>query len=659
MSHEALQSCVALLRLLDRWVSGGWLRPLDRAFAVFLLREAEAAGESISPLLLLTAALLSHQNGRGHVCLDLSLVLDDPDGTLALPPENTQAWLSPLRPSVVLAGVTSEQWHAALLQLLLVGNGQGNTPLVQDDTRVYLRRYWQYEQDIATAITRRTVQVAALPDAALLREILDALFVGNRKNTEPDWQKIACALAVRSAFSVITGGPGTGKTTTVVRLLAALQSLALQENGSALRIRLAAPTGKAAARLNASITGQIEQLRHHSGQPAVVCDAIVAEGVCTLHRLLGSLPDSRHFRHHAGNPLPVDVVVVDEASMIDVEMMARLLDAMPPHARLVLLGDKDQLASVEAGAVLGQLCLHAAEARYSAATAGWLATVTGEQVAAPYVSDNGHAIDQSIAMLRYSHRFGEHSGIGRLARAVNAGDVAAARSCLAASSGDIVHLRLHGTSNDGLDELLVNGYRDYLQCARDIPPCNDRQVLDRWALEVLQAHGCFQLLCALRAGEAGVENLNRRTSDCLQRAGLIDARREWYAGRPVIVMRNDYSLGLMNGDIGIVLPHPAGLRVAFPAGDGTVRWILPARLADVETVFAMTVHKAQGSEFGHAVLLLPEQASPVLTRELLYTAITRAAERFTLVDHSDESLSVCIARRVQRVSGMLVHDRLY
>jgi exodeoxyribonuclease V alpha subunit len=667
MSHELLSTSGKLLVLLDRWVRAGWLRALDRGFARFLQQQADAAGQPLSPLLLLAAALVSHQNGRGHVCLDIAQTLMDADAVLSLPPEGNALDEPPLRPSVLLHGISEMDWLGALQHALVIGSASGNSPLVLNGSRLYLRRFWQYEQQIITAITQRTEQSVPLDDKRL-QEVLEQLFGDSEKKSvsgkhKTDWQKIACALAARSGFAVITGGPGTGKTTTVVKLLAVLQNLAVQENGRMLRIRLAAPTGKAAARLNDSISRQMDDLREKYAQSDNVCNAIMAEKVSTIHRLLGTLPDSRHFRHHAHNPLSVDVVVVDEASMVDVETMAKLLDALPDHARLILLGDKDQLASVEAGAVLGQLCVHAAEGRYRAETVQWVQAVTGESIPEHFVSADNHALlDQSVVMLRHSHRFKEDSGIGALSRAVNAGDVAGSLACLSAGTQDIQHLRINDVNDSALVKIFLDGYSPSLVLLQSRPVLtgNDEQDTDAfndWAKSVLAAHSAFQLLCAVRRGDWGVENINRQVEDVLRAKGLIDGKGEWYSGRPVIVTRNDYGLRLMNGDMGVALLDRHGkLRVVFADAEekGGVRWVLPARLADVDTAFAMTVHKSQGSEFLHAVLLLPGQVNPVLTRELLYTGITRAARQFTLVDSCDEVLHSCIQRQVLRVSGTLV-----
>ena len=665
----------ATLALVEQWARQGWLRPLDGAFARFLAREAR----DVPPLLILAAALASHQLGRGHACLDLADVLDDPGFALSLPPEGRpesgDAALLPL-PAAVLAGVSLADWRAALAHPGLVGDGPGDTPLVCIGSRVYLRRYWQYEISVREAIEARLAGLAerqaALPAAALGRA-LEALFP--RRGEDVDWQKLACAVAARSSFAIVTGGPGTGKTTTVVRLLALLQALAVADDPARpLRIRLAAPTGKAAARLNESIAGSVAGLALGGLPGGEALRAAIPTEVTTLHRLLGSRPDSRRFRHHAGHPLAVDLLVVDEASMVDLEMMAAVLAALPPHAGLVLLGDKDQLASVEAGAVLGELCRRAAEGRYTPASAAWLATVSGETLPAGLVDPAGAPLDQAVAMLRHSHRFGRDSGIGQLADAVNRGDVTAMNAVLAGEHADLwriaADVRVSGGEAafrqlvvDGLPARGWQGYRHYLETLRHTrPPAGaPRAAVDAWAAGVLAAHGQFQVLCALRRGPWGVEGLNPRLAGWLREAGLIEGEGAWYEGRPVLVTRNDYGLGLMNGDMGITLALPGAgggpmLRVAFAAGDGSraIKWVLPSRLQAVETVFALTVHKSQGSEFTHVALALPDSLSPILTRELVYTGITRARSGFTLVDApASRVLERAVERRVLRLSGLL------
>ncbi|MCU1751386.1 exodeoxyribonuclease V subunit alpha [Pseudomonas sp. 6D_7.1_Bac1] len=663
-----------LLLLLERWVERGWLRALDKAFVAFL-HELAPDGD---PLVLLAAALTSHQLGHGHVCLDLFETLKEPDFALSLPPEGDLQTGTLLLPSQLLEALEGAHWCKVLASSGLValaadgGDEALQRPLVLSGKRLYLRRYWTYERRIDSALRQRLVAHESTPDD--LSERLSGLFGQANSCAQIDWQKLACALATRGAFSIVTGGPGTGKTTTVVRLLALLQAPAV-EAGKPLRIRLAAPTGKAAARLTESISQQVRTLQ--------VADSVrdkIPSDVTTVHRLLGSRPGTRHFRHHAGNRLPLDVLVVDEASMIDLEMMANLLDALPIHARLVLLGDKDQLASVEAGAVLGDLCRDAEAGWYSPQTRDWLEVVSGEDLGSSGLqedTDASHPLAQQVVMLRHSRRFGEGSGIGQLARWVNRQQADEARKLLAARShADLFSLALKSEQDKALERLLLEGhgegpqgYRHYLSLLRNQRPSFDSSADDpcwvEWARNVLQAFDAFQLLCAVRKGPWGVEGLNQRITGALLKARLIDSDQQWYEGRPVLMTRNDYGLGLMNGDIGIALKLPerdgqdAGrqvLRVAFARNDGQggVRFVLPSRLNDVETVYAMTVHKSQGSEFAHTALILPDALNPVLTKELIYTGITRAKDWFSLIEPRTGIFEESVRRKVKRLSGLML-----
>jgi len=663
-----------LLLLLERWVERGWLRALDKAFVAFL-HELAPDGD---PLVLLAAALTSHQLGHGHVCLDLFETLKEPDFALSLPPEGDLQTGTLLLPSQLLEALEGAHWCKVLASSSLVAlavderDESQQRPLVLSGKRLYLRRYWTYERRIDSALRQRLIVHEPTPDD--LSERLSGLFGQASSSAQIDWQKLACALATRGAFSIVTGGPGTGKTTTVVRLLALLQAPAV-EAGKPLRIRLAAPTGKAAARLTESISQQVQTLQVAES----VRDKIPSD-VTTVHRLLGSRPGTRHFRHHAGNRLPLDVLVVDEASMIDLEMMANLLDALPTHARLVLLGDKDQLASVEAGAVLGDLCRDAEAGWYSPQTRDWLEAVSGEKLGSSGLredTDATHPLAQQVVMLRHSRRFGEGSGIGQLARWVNQQQADEARKLLAARShADLFSLALKGEQDRALERLLLEGqgegpqgYRHYLSLLRNQRPSSDSLPDDpcwvEWARNVLQAFDAFQLLCAVRKGPWGVEGLNQRITGALLKARLIDSDQQWYEGRPVLMTRNDYGLGLMNGDIGIALKLPERdgqeggrqvLRVAFARNDGQggVRFVLPSRLNDVETVYAMTVHKSQGSEFAHTALILPDALNPVLTKELIYTGITRAKDWFSLIEPRTGIFEEAVRRKVKRLSGLML-----
>jgi exodeoxyribonuclease V alpha subunit len=613
---------------LDRGVLEGRLRPVDRAFARFLASLDDGGDIRV----LMVAALVSRELGEGHICVDVQ-ALADVEPTLT----DVDAWL-PVSP--------------------LVGSSEGDpsTPLVLDGGLLYLRRFWRDEARVAEAIVSRLAPSEVPADLA---QELDRLFPAEADAL--NWQKVACAVAARGSFAVITGGPGTGKTTTVVRLLGLLQTLAQKRNEPRLRIRLAAPTGKAAARLNASIAGQIERL----DVDVAVKQAIPAE-VTTLHRLLGSRPDTRAFRHDRDNPLHLDVLVIDEASMIDLEMMAATLDALPRDARLILLGDKDQLSSVEAGAVLGDLCARADAGHYDAATRDWLAAVCGVDVGAWIDPLDARPLDQRVVMLRRSRRFGEDSGIGALAQAINAGDAAAVTRAFATTRGDIAVVT---PSPAAIATLAIDGregapgHRAYLDWIERQRPAIDApfDAFERWGAAALTAYARFQLLCATRHGDAGVDKQNERIAQGLLDRGLIDAVSGWYEGRPVMVTRNDYALGLMNGDVGVTLWAPDGqggmaLRVVFAVmdeqGGERVRFVVPSRLSAVDTVYAMTVHKSQGSEFEHTALALPPDPSPVLTRELVYTGVTRARSSFTLLAAPD-ILGYAVSRKTRRASGLL------
>ena len=473
---------------------------------------------------------------------------------------------------------------------------------------------------------------APLPcDEAQLRQVLDTLFTSDDAT---DWQKVAAAVALTRRISVISGGPGTGKTTTVAKLLAALIQLSGEQK---CRIRLAAPTGKAAARLTESLGGALQKLPLTGEQLA-----LFPNEASTLHRLLGAQPGSQRLRYHAGNPLHLDVLVVDEASMIDLTMMSRLIDALPPHARVIFLGDRDQLASVEAGAVLGDICTYASLG-YTAERAEELARLTGCSLAAEQHSIAGPLRD-SLCLLQKSYRFGSDSGIGQLASAVNRGDRHTTCAVFDGTFTDIEKKSLQSGEEYQamLDDALL-GYQHFLTGVQQQRPPE----------QVIAAFGEYQLLCALREGPFGVSGLNDRLEQLLAQKRKINRtlHSRWYEGRPVMISRNDSALGLFNGDIGIALDRGQGLRVWFQMPDGSVKSFQPSRLPEHETAWAMTVHKSQGSEFNHAALILPTQLSPVVTRELIYTAITRARQRLSL--YTDERvLMQAIATRTERRSGL-------
>ncbi len=673
---------MTLLDHLDELRRAGVVSDLDVAFARFTARLADESAEPIADELLLAACLASAAIGEGDVCADLRRLAGHP-----VPPRPEGVGLElPVAPAL-------ERWRSILRASPVVGSPGERRPLVLDDRdRLYLYRYWSYEREIADDLLARARASAELADAARLRDGLQRIFPGlpdapaaapdeapaaapcavpNAAPSTPaglapgappgsaprcDWQRVAAVTAALRRLCVISGGPGTGKTTTVVRILALL----VQQSPAPPRIRLAAPTGKAAARMQEAIRQAKSRLARDVAPEAL---AAIPETASTIHRLLGPRLGSIHFRHDRHNPLPVDVLVVDEASMVDVALMAKLLRALPAEARLVLLGDKDQLASVETGTVLGDICgdapgfSEAFRARVSALCDAEIppadvASSTACEAAVPPASAarvsgavGPSPLCDSVVLLRHSYRFGATSGIGALAREVNQGRGEQALALLDGGRfADLAWRELQGATElrRSLESAVVDGYREALELARAGAPGES----------IFAAFARFRVLCAVRQGELGVEQVNGLIADLLGDAGLIDRRGEWYAGRPVMITRNDYRLRLFNGDVGIALAGPDGrLRVHFDAADGRSRVFPPLRLPQHETVFAMTIHKSQGSEFDRVLLLLPPAGSRILGRELLYTGITRARARVDLWG-TRQGLLEAMGEPVRRSSGL-------
>ena len=645
-----------LLRELQAWRDVGWLRRLDVAFARFVLELCPGTAAAV----VMAAAMTAHLEGRGHSCLPIDELLDDAAALLGWPAAAQDAWhaLMPHGPT------RAADWLAVLQSspLVWVDDPAGNqadtgsqTPLVLRGSRLYLRRYWRFEQRVAAQVLQRTAAPLAVDEAAA-RRWLDRLFPP-AETPGMDWQKLACALALRGRLTIVTGGPGTGKTFTAARLLALLY--AVDAAPERLRVALAAPTGKAAARLKQSIDAALAGLQQRLGETLALQQLATHIGPArTLHALLGARPDTRRLRHDAAHPLALDVVIVDEASMVHLEMMAALLDALPPTARLILLGDKDQLASVEAGAVLGELCRDAEQGRYAPETADFALATTGQAIPAACLCA-GPPLAQQTVMLRESRRFS--GAIGELAMAVNRGDSHAALALLRDAPGPALHW-LRTPSPAALVRLALagragaaGGHDGFLQAVQCRPAGAGATDFEAWVHAVLAAFDRFRLLCALRDGEWGAAGLNVAVVRALVAAGRLTGHGDWYEGRPVLVTRNDPGLGVFNGDIGITL-RPANpgapLRVYFLDGE-RLHSVAASRLSSVETAYAMTVHKSQGSEFEHAVLVLPPQASAVLTRELVYTGITRARLSFTLASASAQVFATALAQRTRRASGLL------
>jgi exodeoxyribonuclease V alpha subunit len=546
-------------------------------------------------------------------------------------------------------------WREALLACGVVGSAEAPAacPLVLDsDGRLYLHRYFDYERRLAARLmhAQRGDAAARRPDEGAtgedLRSRLDELFAANEAQLggEPDWQKIAAALALRGRLAIISGGPGTGKTTTIVNLLACL--IAQDPN---CRIALAAPTGKAAARM----TDAIRQRAAHL--PESIRSRLPNESF-TIHRLLGVTPAAGGFVHHAGNPLAIDALVVDEASMLDLALATKLLEAVPASARIVLLGDKDQLAAVESGAVFAEL---SADPSLSAGCREELSAQCGapaEQIVPPEPAE-ASALRDAVVWFRHNFRFASDSGIGRLAASINGGRADAALAWLRAACDPAVRWiddSATATSQAGFTAVMarvMEGYAPFL--ASVLGDGADRAA-------AADAFARFRALCPVREGPRGVEAVNAEVARRFRRElGALDPdeRSAWYPGRPVLVLRNDYVLKLFNGDIGITLPDESGeLMVFFAQSVGGFRAIAPLRLPAHETAFAMTVHKSQGSEFDEVLVLLPAAHSRVLTRELLYTAVTRARQGVTLCA-SAAVLSGAIETSIRRHSGLLARLR--
>lgn len=589
---------------------------LAQAFAGLMRRlHLEQGGTAASAEDVARAAfLVSRAAAAGHSCLELrelpgqAGLFDDAAGA----ERAARRWRTLLGASPVVATADASDM---------------SRPLVLDGARLYLHRYWRYERALARLLAALN---GPLPEAHddRVAELLARFFPP--AEVHPDWQKIAAATALTRRLAILSGGPGTGKTTTVVKLLAILLSIE-----PAARVALAAPTGKAAARMQEAVRGQCQRLGLEE-----TLRRRLPDGAFTLHRLLGTIPGRVRFRHDHDHPLPFDVVIIDEASMLDLALAAKLVDALPRHARLILLGDKDQLASVETGAVFASL------SAVRAASAGHcrrLRRLTGETLEAAGAEGAG-ALTDAVVWLEHSYRFGSASGIGRLARLVNAGDAAGAAALLAGGEcEDLAWQPLAaGAGAEEIAQRLFPRYGDYLAAVRS----------GAEPAAVLRAFERYRVLCALRDGRRGTTRLNEALAERL-RAALGEAgEARWYVGRPVLVTRNDYVLRVFNGDIGVTLPDGAGnLLVYFPTAEGGVRALAPGRLPACETAFAMTVHKAQGSEFERIDLILPDADSRVLTRELIYTALTRA-RRSVGVLGDPAVLAAATCRQTRRVSGL-------
>jgi exodeoxyribonuclease V alpha subunit len=600
---------VALEALRDARV----LSALDAGLARHLGLLAGEAREDV----LLAVALASRATKEGHTCADLRKLAEQPlhdDGEAA-------AFVCP----------RFEPWREQISTSTLVGSGAGATPLVLDAKgRLYLRRHWEHEQRLARMLLQRCARPVELADPEGARKLLSQLF-GPARPGAPDWQRIAAQIAAVSSLAVISGGPGTGKTTTVTKVLALAIADELARGNPNPRALLVAPTGKAASRLAEAARRAVAALE--------IPEAVRARlplHAATVHRVLEA-DDEGRFRISAERPLVADVVAVDEASMIDVGLMRALVDAVPDRARLVLLGDRDQLASVEAGAVLADVCGDAGPPRYS--------TALGARVQAAFVeplpgvtSAGASAIDDAVVTLTESHRFAAASALGELARAVQRGDADAVMAIFAGVNDEVALLEpvSDRAPHPALTTILVRGFRELAGA--------------RTASGALAALERFRVLAAHRRGPLGVTEMNRQIQSALTDAGSLTPRSGLV--QPIIVNRNDATVGLFNGDVGVLFREgEGGTRAAFPGESDRVRRLSPARLPPHEAAFAMSIHKSQGSEMDDVVVMLPPPGSPLLSRELFYTAVTRARRR-VVVHGSAASVREATRRPAERASGL-------
>ncbi|MER2497476.1 exodeoxyribonuclease V subunit alpha [Vibrio neptunius] len=693
-----------LFSRLQPLASKGSIRQIDYQFARFIL--AQSKNEYVAFI----AAILSCELGKGHICLPLF----DSYGQ----PVDLAAKLGLFGDAAIELNqmLQKADWLSLLQASSLVGEQGQTSPMIFDGERLYLHRYWHYEVVLANRLNSFGSPMILEPtDAQKLADLLNHLFARNYRylftalaSAQSDgsstqvlrqqlvcdhldvvsseqldwptidqkllsatkiehlkvldqlvpvsvcvnWQKVAAAVALTRRFAVISGGPGTGKTTTVTKLLAALITQA-QQAGDAPAIKLVAPTGKAAARLTESIGKAVAEL---PVEPAL--KEQIPTDASTLHRLLGAVPNSVEFRHNQHNPLHLDILVVDEASMVDLPMMYKLVDALPKHARLILLGDKDQLASVEAGAVLGDICSFYQQG-YSATHAGVIAQLTGYQTLA-HSSNTTTTIADSLCMLQKSYRFDARSGIGQLAKAINAGSMQKVDWVWQRGFEDIARFPIDGQHYSQMIQTLAQEYSHYLKRIGKVvvdPDTEQPETTHQRAKDALQLFAKCRLLCAVREGDFGISGLNQRIERALNARKMIQVQDEiWYHGRPVMVVRNDHALGLYNGDIGLCLRDNSEgverLKVFFELPDGSVKAVLPSRVPEHETAYAMTIHKSQGSEFEHTLMILPPEFTPILTRELIYTGITRAKQKLSLyVDERVMARGVKI--RTERASGLV------
>jgi len=720
-----------VLSVLSQATQLGILREIDYSLALFFY---SLSPETATAAFLLTSALLSYSESLGHTCLSIDQLTHQ--GLSFLGISNSSDSVSEI---ALLLPRTKDDFQLELLKSPLIRfealegvesvvcvtehTDQGQ-PLVlcrnQNKLLLYFRRHYQSETLIANAVVDKCRKLLPV-DELKAAELLDLLFpksFSDLKYPELDWQKIACALALRSSFTLITGGPGTGKTYTVSRLIALI--LALNDDVQKLKIALVAPTGKAASRLYRSIQNSLQELSDKLHTLEKFSDKLLNIGVAkTLHSLLGARRGSRTYRHHSGNPLDLDVLIVDESSMISIEMMSALLRALQPNTQLILLGDKNQLSSVEAGSVFGELCksqpfelLQTIDGInefpiYGQDVKEFLQRVASSLMTSAHPNSldgndlafSSNVIRDHIVKLQRSHRFG--GPIGQFATFVNEGAsvdawqvirIDASASIFIKTTEDpqaIFSVAMNGRSinpsQSSAESNLTSHYQQYWDLIRQafkdgllrqyskapsafdsvsnifIQRKNSQQFLEEQTnciINILKTFDGIRILCAVNEGPLGVDALNDFMEQGFKSLGYIQDASTWYVGKAIMLTRNQPELELSNGDVGLVLPSLDGdevtnrLKVYFLAGDG-LQSVALNRLDAVQTAYAMSIHKSQGSEFDHALLVLPKNMDQALNRELLYTGITRAKTYLTIFQAQNGLIDMAIAKKTDRDSGLV------
>ncbi|MBU0995115.1 MAG: exodeoxyribonuclease V subunit alpha [Proteobacteria bacterium] len=610
-------------RIAGQLYGAGMLNAIDLKFSHFLSR---LSGDRKSEEAYLSYLLLSHTVlTEKHICLDLEAVSEKHITDLFPDAGNTAD-----RDMFSYQTPTLSAWIEALHLSPVVGKPGEYKPLIlSGDKRLYLNRYYEYEKTLAASIKKRIERGRIPVDSGKLKHGLNRFFPNPR--TSPDWQKVASFAALTRYFSVISGGPGTGKTYTITNIMAML----LEQNPD-VKISVCAPTGKAAARLQESIKA-VKQLMDY---PPGICQKI-PEHASTIHRLLGVLKKSPYFKHHKDNPLVTDVLIVDEASMVSLSLLSKLFDALSERSVVVLVGDKNQLASVEAGAVFADICDASEIDRFSSEFAVDFQSVSGESMNIADPAETPLILSDCVVELKYSYRFEKIPAIGNLSSHVNKGDTERAMDLFQNDpSRSLVHRNLPSAAD--LEGMLAASVSDIFQ---DV--FSSRSIKD--------AMGCFErfrILCSQRHGDFGVVSINQMVEKILYHRKYIDPGKRFYKGRPILIIQNDYSLKLYNGDVGMIWEDENKMmKVFFQDQENNFRIISPARLPAHETVFAMTIHKSQGSEFDHVLMILPDSSLKLLSRELVYTGITRARRKIELWANRSV-LDRAFCTRVERWSGL-------